>query len=34
MTWCNVAVSVGEHLSEDGLVRPKSVAVECDLKGI
>jgi hypothetical protein len=29
-----VAVSIGEQLPEDGLVRPKHVAIECDFNGI
>lgn len=28
------AVSVGEKLPEDGLVRMKHVAIKCDFKGI
>jgi hypothetical protein len=30
--WCSAAVAVGEQLPEDGLVRPKHVAIECDFK--
>jgi hypothetical protein len=29
-----VAVSIGEQLPEDGLIRPKHVATKCDFKGI
>jgi hypothetical protein len=32
--WSSAAVSVGEQLPEDGLVRPKHVATECDFNGI
>jgi hypothetical protein len=32
--WCSAAVSIGEQLSEDGLVRPKHVAIECDFYDI
>jgi hypothetical protein len=32
--WCSVAVSTGEHLPEDGHVKPKHVAIECDFNGI
>jgi hypothetical protein len=34
MNWCSVAVSIGEQLSEDGHVRPKHIAVECDFNAI
>jgi hypothetical protein len=34
MNWCIAAVSVGEQLPEDGLVRPKCVAIECEFNGI
>jgi hypothetical protein len=33
MNWCSAAVSAGEQLPEDGLVRPKHVALECDFNG-
>jgi hypothetical protein len=29
-----VAVSIAEQLPEGGLIRPKHVAIECDLNGI
>jgi hypothetical protein len=32
--WCSAAVLIGEKLPEDGLVRPKHVAIECDSNGI
>jgi hypothetical protein len=32
LTQCGI--SVGEQLPEDGLVRPKHVALECDFNGI
>jgi hypothetical protein len=32
--WCSAAVSTGEQLSEDDLVRPKYVAIECDFNVI
>jgi hypothetical protein len=34
MNRCCAAVSIGEHLPEDGLVKPKHVAIECDYNGI
>jgi hypothetical protein len=34
MNRCSAAVSTGEQLPEDGLVRPKHVAIECDFNGI
>jgi hypothetical protein len=34
MNWCSAAVSTGEQLPEDGLVRPKHIAIECDFNGI
>jgi hypothetical protein len=30
MNWCSAAVSVGEQLPEDDLVRPKHVTIECE----
>jgi hypothetical protein len=32
--WCSAAVSIGEQLPEDGLVRLKHVAVDCGFTGI
>jgi hypothetical protein len=34
MKWCSEAVSVGEQLTEGGLVRLKYVAIDCDFNGI
>jgi hypothetical protein len=34
MNWCSTAVSTGEQFPEDGLVRPKHDATECEFKGI
>jgi hypothetical protein len=34
LNWCSVAAFIGEQLREDGLVRPKNTAVECDFNGI
>jgi hypothetical protein len=34
MNWCSAAVSIGEQLPEDGLLRPKHVAIEGDFNGI
>jgi hypothetical protein len=34
MNWYSVAVSIGEQLPENGLVRPNHVAIECDFNGI
>jgi hypothetical protein len=33
MNLCSVAVSSGEQLPEDGLVRPKHVAIKCHFNG-
>jgi hypothetical protein len=32
--WCSAAVSVGENLPEDDLVRPKHVPIKCDFNDI
>jgi hypothetical protein len=34
MNWCSAAVSTGEQLPEDGLVRLKHVAIICDFNDI
>jgi hypothetical protein len=34
MNWCSAAFSVGEQSPEDGLIRLKYVAIECDFNGI
>jgi hypothetical protein len=34
MNQCSAAVSVGEQLPEDDLVRLKHAAIKCDFKGI
>jgi hypothetical protein len=34
MHWCNESVSTDEQLPEDGLVRPKHVAIKCDFNDI
>jgi hypothetical protein len=31
---CSATVAIGEQLPEDGLVRPKHVAIECNFNGI
>jgi hypothetical protein len=32
--WCSAAVSISEQLPEDGLERPKHVAIICDFNDI
>jgi hypothetical protein len=32
--WCSAAVSVREKIPEDGIVRPKHVAIKCDFNEI
>jgi hypothetical protein len=34
MNWCSATVSIDEQLPEDGLVRPKHVAIHCDFNDI
>jgi hypothetical protein len=34
MNWCSEGVSIDEQLPEDGLVRPKHVAIKCDFNDI
>jgi hypothetical protein len=34
MNWCSAAVSTGEQLPEESLVRLKHVAAECDFNDI
>jgi hypothetical protein len=30
MNWCSAVASFGEQLPEDGVVRPKRVAIKCN----
>jgi hypothetical protein len=34
MNWCSAAVSVGERLPDDGLVKLKHAAIKCDSNDI
>jgi hypothetical protein len=34
MNWCSASDSIGEQLPEDGLVRLKLIATECDFNDI
>jgi hypothetical protein len=34
MNWCSETVLIGEQPPENGLVRPKHVAIKCDFNDI
>jgi hypothetical protein len=34
MNCCSAAVSIGEQVPEDDLIRPKYVTIKCDFNGI